>query len=115
MKKTGRSSASCCSGLASLLSPRVFRALADPKRLSLFIRLAEEQGPRTVGFVAGGSGVDLSVVSRHLGVLRDAGLIACTRQGKEVHCSVQTDAVVGLLRKVADALESCCGRASERR
>ena len=100
--------AACCSGLAGLLSPRLFRALADPKRLSLLLRLAEEGGPCTVSHVAGGSGVDLSVVSRHLAILRDAGIIGCVKRGKEVWCTVQTTAVAGLLRELADALETCC-------
>lgn len=101
-------SSSCCSGLSQLLSPRLFKALSDPKRLSLLIRLAEQGEPRTVGFVANGSGVDLSVVSRHLGVLRDAGVIRCEKRGKEVFCSVQTGALAALLRSLADALEACC-------
>ena len=98
----------CCSGLAGLLSPRLFKALADPKRLSLLVRLAEEGGPCTVSHVAGGSGVDMSVVSRHLAVLRDAGIIGCVKRGKEVWCTVQTKTVVALLRELADALETCC-------
>jgi hypothetical protein len=62
---------SCCAaGLGELLSPQLFRALADPRRLSLLVRLADEGRPRTVGQLADGSGVDLSVVSRHLAVLR---------------------------------------------
>jgi ArsR family transcriptional regulator len=100
--------AGCCSGLQGLLSPRLFKALSDPKRLSLLVRLAEERGPCTVGHVAQGSGVDLSVVSRHLATLREAGIITCEKRGKEVFCVVQTSAVVKILRDLADALEACC-------
>lgn len=98
----------CCSGLAELLSPRLFKALADPKRLSLLVRVAEGAGPSTVSHVAKGSGVDLSVVSRHLSVLREAGIIKCEKHGKEVLCTLQTNVVVRILRQLADALESCC-------
>lgn len=111
---TGRAAAggaplSCCaSGLQKLLSPRLFKALADPRRISLLVRLADEGRPCTVGQLAEGSGVDLSVVSRHLAVLREAGVIKCVKQGKEVWCSVQPGAVVTLLRDLADALEACC-------
>jgi ArsR family transcriptional regulator, arsenate/arsenite/antimonite-responsive transcriptional repressor len=98
----------CCAGLKDLLSPRLFKALSDPKRLSLLIRMAEQREPCTVGLVAEGSGVDMSVVSRHLGVLRDAGIIECQKRGKEVWCSVQTGAVAQILRDLADALEACC-------
>jgi ArsR family transcriptional regulator, arsenate/arsenite/antimonite-responsive transcriptional repressor len=98
----------CCSGLKDLLSPKLFKALSDPKRLSLLVRLAERREPCTVGAVAKGSGVDLSVVSRHLAILREAGVILCEKRGKEVLCVVQTDAIVKILRDLADALEACC-------
>jgi DNA-binding transcriptional ArsR family regulator len=98
----------CCSELSHLLSPELFKAFADPKRLSLLVRLAEARRPCTVTQVAEGSGVDLSVVSRHLAVLREAGVISCVKEGKEVWCSLQPSAVAALLRNLADALESCC-------
>lgn len=98
----------CCAGLASLLSPKLFKALSDPKRVSLLVRLAEQREPSTVGLVAEGSGVDMSVVSRHLAILRDAGIIECQKRGKEVWCSVQTGMLAKLLRDLADALDACC-------
>jgi len=91
-----------------LLSPKLFKALSDPKRLSLLARLAEERGPCTVGHLAQGSGVDMSVVSRHLAILREADIIRCEKRGKQVWCVVQTAAIVKILRELADAIEACC-------
>ncbi len=98
----------CCAGLEDLLSPRLFKALSDPRRLQLFVRLAGEGCACTVGRLADGSGIDLSVVSRHLAVLRDAGVISCEKRGKEVWCTVRTVEVAGILRGLADALDACC-------
>ena len=100
--------AACCGGLQKLLSPKLFKALSDPRRLALLIRLAEAGEPCTVSVVADGSGVDLSVVSRHLAVLREAGVIRCDKRGKEVRCVVQTRALAKILRDLADALDACC-------
>ena len=109
MKSTGRGLSNvCCTGLRGLLSPKLFKALADPKRVSLLVRLAEQRGPCTVGVVAQGSGVDLSVVSRHLAILREAGIIDCQKRGKEVWCVVQTGTIAKILRDLADALDACC-------
>jgi DNA-binding transcriptional ArsR family regulator len=107
-----KASRGCCGGLGELLSPKLFKALSDPKRLSLLIRLAEEREPCTVGKVAEGSGIDLSVVSRHLAILREAGIIRCEKQGKEVRCGIQSLPLAKLLRDLADALEACCPEAS---
>ena len=98
----------CCGGLKDLLSPKLFKALSDPTRIALLIRLAEAGEPSTVGVAAQGSGVDISVVSRHLGILRDAGILRCEKRGKEVYCVVDTQVVVGALRDLADALAACC-------
>jgi DNA-binding transcriptional ArsR family regulator len=106
-KRSGRSPKACCGGLEDLLSPKLFKALSDPRRLTLLIRLAEAGEACTIGSVADGAGVDLSVVSRHLAILRDAGIIECEKQGKEVWCAVQTHALAKVLRELASALEAC--------
>jgi DNA-binding transcriptional ArsR family regulator len=107
-KRAAKQSKHCCSGLGTFLSPRFFKALSDPKRVSLLIRLAEKREACTIGQLAEGSGVDFSVVSRHLGVLRDAGIIKREKRGKEVWCMIERHGVVEFLRNVADALEACC-------
>lgn len=38
----------CCGGLEDLLSPQLFKALSDPRRLPLLIRLAEAGEARTI-------------------------------------------------------------------
>jgi len=98
----------CCAGLAKLLPPKLFKALSDPKRLSLLVRIAVKRAPSTISQIAEGSDIDLSVVSRHLAVLRDAGIIRCVKRGKEVWCTVESRAVVKALLELADALEACC-------
>ena len=107
-KRGNKRLGACCASLQDLLSPKLFKALCDPRRLALLIRLAEAGEPCTVGAVADGSGVDMSVVSRHLAILREAGVIQCEKRGKEVWCVVQTRAVVKVMRDLADALEACC-------
>jgi len=106
-KRAGRKRP-CCSDLGRVLSPRLFKALADPTRVGLLIRLATAGSARNVGEMAEGAAIDLSVVSRHLAILREAGVIECVKRGKEVRCSVRTTALARVLREVADLLEACC-------
>ena len=58
--------------------------------------------------LAGCCPVDLSVVSRHLRTFREAGVVEARKQGKEVLYRVRFDALVAILRNLADALEGCC-------
>jgi DNA-binding transcriptional ArsR family regulator len=94
--------------VTELLSPRLFKALSDPNRVALMLELAGCGGSSTVGEAARCCPVDLSVVSRHLGVLRDAGIVEPARRGKQVHYRLRADVLVARLRAIADAIENCC-------
>jgi len=52
----------------------LFRTLADPTRRALFERLCRE-GEKTVGALTVKSGISQPAVSKHLGVLKQAGLV----------------------------------------
>ena len=93
--------------LDGLLSPALFKALGDPNRLALLLRLAAAGEPVTVSALGGCCERDLSVVSRHLARLREAGIVAAERRGREVHYQLTTD-LASILRAIADALDACC-------
>ena len=95
------------SALDGLLEPALFKALGDPNRLALLLRLAAAGGPATVGALGGCCARDLSVVSRHLARLRDAGIVSAEKRGREVFYRLNTD-LAGTLRTIADALDACC-------
>ena len=97
----------CCRRLEKTISPGFFRALSDPTRLDLLVQLSGCRRACTVTEIANCCPVDVSVVSRHLAILRDAGLLEGTRSGKQVHYRVRYDIVTGTLRAVADAVERC--------
>jgi len=98
----------CCAKVNGLLSPQFFKALCDPNRIAIFARLAECREPLSVGEVAERFPIDISVVSRHLSILRDAGVLEARKRGKQVYYLVNYSALVSLLRNMADAIEACC-------
>jgi DNA-binding transcriptional ArsR family regulator len=102
----------CCGGLFGAFSPELFRALSEPNRISILCSLAEGEDGQTVSQIAQCCSVDLSVVSRHLRILKDAGVLESTRRGRNVHYRVQIDSLIGALRQLADSLEACCGTKS---
>lgn len=73
----------------------LFRALADPTRRALFERLCRE-GERTVGALTIGSGVSQPVVSKHLAVLRQAGLVQDRPSGRQTHYRADLTALAPL-------------------
>lgn len=107
-------SRSCLADLRCCLSPALFKALGEPTRLGLLLDLAARPGERTVSDLGGCCPVDLSVVSRHLRTLREAGVVEARRDGKEMRYRVRYGALVAELRRLADALEACCPPAGVR-
>ena len=98
----------CCRDLDACLDPRFFKALCDPSRISILLRLAESAAPIRVSEIARAFPLSVSVVSRHLGMLRDAGILLADKRGKEVFYSVRYPELASMLRSMADAMEACC-------
>ncbi|HEX8222823.1 MAG TPA: metalloregulator ArsR/SmtB family transcription factor [Allosphingosinicella sp.] len=60
----------------------LFAALADPTRLALVERLADG-APRPIVALAAGSALTRQAVTKHLAVLRGAGLVARRPSGRQ--------------------------------
>jgi DNA-binding transcriptional ArsR family regulator len=107
MKRRAAQLDRCRTALTDHLRPELFRALGDPNRLTLLARLALASGPMSVTEAADCCGVHLSGVSRHLAMLRDAGVLHATKQGREVRYELDCSALAGALRQMADAFDAC--------
>ena len=62
----------------------LFKTLSDPTRRGIFEQLCRE-GERTVVALTDRAGVSQPVVSKHLGILKEAGLVRGRQQGRETH------------------------------
>jgi len=80
----------------------IFKALSNPNRLRIFMRIVTSCKPGTIHTVdpatcayVGELGKDLgivpSTVSHHIKELRQAGLIKMQRQGQKIECWVDAD------------------------
>ncbi len=69
----------------------VFSALADPTRRAILAMLLEDD--MAVTDVAEPFEVSLAAISKHLGVLADAGLITRERRGRVIWCKLEPGAL----------------------
>jgi DNA-binding transcriptional ArsR family regulator len=74
----------------------LFNSLADPTRRAIFERLARD-GEQTVAALTARAGVSQPAVSKHLGVLKRAGLVRDRREGRQTHYSAQLGALAPLI------------------
>jgi ArsR family transcriptional regulator len=120
--RTPRQAARRKDGLDTALDATLFAALADPTRVRLVSCVAKCCRACSVGEIAECCAVDLSVVSRHLKALAEAGVLAASRDGRTVRYSLRAGDLATRLRALADALETkapqgesgsaCCGGSS---
>ncbi len=74
----------------------VFFTLADPTRRAIFERLSRH-GELTVRTLTDHSGVSQPAVSKHLGVLKNAGLVHDRRDGRQTHYRVEPQGLAPLI------------------
>jgi DNA-binding transcriptional ArsR family regulator len=86
----------------------MFKALSNPQRLKIFIKLArccapvdccildESGAQRCVGDLGGDLGIAPSTVSHHIKELRLAGLVNIQRKGQKIECWTSRDVLLQL-------------------
>jgi DNA-binding transcriptional ArsR family regulator len=81
-------------------SNQAFRALADETRREI-LRLLRD-GPLTSGAIAGRFESSWPTISRHLSVLRDAGLVVTERRGQEIRYELNTSVFQDLIQHLIE-------------
>jgi DNA-binding transcriptional ArsR family regulator len=81
---------------------RAFRALADPSRRRILRLLRERR--RTSGEIADAFQSSWPTISRHLAVLRAAGLIVRERKGQFIEYDVNTTVLQEVIELLLDSL-----------
>jgi DNA-binding transcriptional ArsR family regulator len=81
----------------------VLKAMADPTRLKILHSL--HHGERCVSDILVAVGGSQANVSKHLSVLKRAGLVDCRRDGLNVYYRIIDEGVFTICRNVCDSLE----------
>ncbi|NCO69633.1 MAG: winged helix-turn-helix transcriptional regulator [Acidobacteria bacterium] len=87
------------------------KAMADPMRLRILHAL--QQGERCVNDILAEVGGSQANVSKHLSVLRRAGLVDCRRDGVNVYYRIVDATVFAICSSVCDSLERQVNAAQE--
>jgi DNA-binding transcriptional ArsR family regulator len=88
--------------LAELVARR-FRLLAEPTRIRLLDRLRD--GEATVGELSQSLGASQQNVSKHLGVLAEAGILGRRKEGNHVYYRIVDESVFALCEQVCGAAQ----------
>ena len=83
----------------------LLKALGEFNRLSLVYELCQCKTPQNAMCLCNCCSVDASVVSRHLKVLTQEGIVSVEKQGRERNYSLNRAYVAQRLRELADKVE----------
>lgn len=81
-----------------------FKLLSDPMRLRILHTLGKEE--MTVSHLVEATGGGQANVSKHLGALLEAGIVARRKEGLNAHYKVADDSIFDLCETVCSRLES---------
>ena len=87
--------------LAELIAQR-FRLIGEPMRIRLLDALRE--GPLTINELSGALGASQQNVSKHVGLLVQAGIVAREKDGNRVRCSIADESIFELCELVCGGL-----------
>lgn len=95
----------------AVLDTTFFNALQEPARIAVLRRLML-LGRADIGQIAEGLPQERSVISRHLQVLLDAGIVCCMKEGRHRYYEVDGPAVLRSVEAIAQRLAAiapfCC-------
>lgn len=80
------------------LRTTILKALANLTRVCIMEKLRE--GPHSVSQLAERVRSDISTVSKHLSILKSAGLIEDKKEGTSVYYSLTTDSILNILASI---------------
>ena len=83
---------------------KIIKAMAHPTRLFLVDELAKS-GPRCVCELTEMVGVDMSTVSRHLAILKGAGIVEDERRGAQVYYRLRVRCVLNFFECVESVMQ----------
>ena len=83
---------------------KVLKAMAHPTRLFIIEELEKEE--RNVCDLTGRIGADVSTVSKHLSVLKQAGIVADDKRGNQVFYRLRVPCILNFFGCVESVLES---------
>ncbi len=87
--------------LVKLIAQR-FRVIGEPMRIKLLDRLRD--GSATVGELVKAQDASQQNVSKHLGVLHQAGIVSRAKEGTSVRYAIADDTVFALCEQVCGGL-----------
>jgi DNA-binding transcriptional ArsR family regulator len=101
----------CADDLVDNFDARFFKTLSEPVRVDI-LRFLMLNGRSDIGTIADHMPQDRSVVSRHLNLMHEAGILDCQKETRYVFYQIDgrafIDKLEAITRQIRNCMEVCC-------
>jgi DNA-binding transcriptional ArsR family regulator len=97
--------------LMAVMDSKFFKSLGEPVRVEI-IRFLLLNGRADIGTIAENMPQDRSVISRHLNLMHDVGILTCTKESRHMFYSLNGTAFLEKFTTITRLVETClkeCG------
>ena len=92
--------------LVNVLDSRLFKTLSEPVRIEI-LRFLLQNGRADIGAIAEKLPQDRSVISRHLSLMSEAGLLKTDKEGRHVFYEINGKAFLEKLEAIVANIKKC--------
>lgn len=104
--ETNHSVSAVLGELSDVLDSRFLKALSEPVRIKIlkFILL---NGRADIATIAQDMPQDRSVISRHLNLMREVGILICEKENRHIFYEIDGKAFLGKLERITELVRQC--------
>ncbi|MBW1897466.1 MAG: helix-turn-helix transcriptional regulator [Deltaproteobacteria bacterium] len=97
--------------MVGVLDSKFFKSLSEPVRVQI-IRYLLLNGRADIGTIAENLPQDRSVISRHLSLMQEVGILNCEKESRHMYYSINGAKFLERFASITDLVEKCiqeCG------
>ncbi len=97
--------------LVDVLDSKFFKTLSEPVRVQI-IKFILLNGRTDIGTIAENMPQDRSVISRHLNLMQEVGILNCEKESRHMYYNINPETFLNRFRDITKLTEQCikeCG------
>lgn len=92
--------------LVNVLDSKLFKTLSEPVRIEI-LRFLLEHGRADIGAISEKLPQDRSVISRHLNMMHEAGLLSADKEGRHMYYEISGPTFLEKLESIVSSIKKC--------
>ncbi len=99
----------CIDELVNNFDSKFFKTLSEPVRMEI-LKFLMLNGKSDIGTIAGHMPQDRSVISRHLNLMLESGILSCTKETRHVFYEINGNTFIGKLENITEQIKRCMAK-----